>query len=67
MGFIWSPDRAASSKLHRLPVGAYRSRGLRLVLGTTVLGVAGGAAWLVNALKQRVAFYERCQSQEEQL
>ena len=47
-----------------LPVGAYRSRGLRLVLGTTALGVAGGAAWLVNALKQRVAFYERCQQEE---
>ena len=47
-----------------LPVGAYRSRGLRLVLGTTALGVAGGAAWLVNAVKQRVAFYERCQQEE---
>ena len=47
-----------------LPVGAYRSRGLRLVLGTTGLGVAGGAAWLVNAVKQRIAFYERCQQEE---
>ena len=47
-----------------LPAGAYRSRGLRLVLGTTALGVAGGAAWLVNAVKQRVAFYERCQQEE---
>ena len=47
-----------------LPYGAYRSRRFRQALGATALGLAGGAAWLVNAVQQRVAFYEQCQREE---
>ena len=47
-----------------VPWGLWRSRRFRWGLGAASLGLAGGAAWLVDALQRRADFYERSQREE---
>ena len=47
-----------------LPIGAYRYRVVRYAMGAGTLAVAGGGAWFVNALRDRLAFYERSQREQ---